>query len=215
MVNKQNIKEDILELVWVKLEKGQVARTGLIESNEITNDIINELIEENNLIEKDGFITLSDEGKIKAIQLLRAHRLAERLFIDALEIEDKDLETNACKFEHVLSAEIITAICTLLGHPKECPHGNPIPPGECCKKGLEKAEGIVYPLTRLKSGETGRVKYISTKNHKRLDHLITLGVSPGNKIRVHQTFPTFVVRVGETDIALDEEVCNDIYIRRV
>ena len=55
MVNKQNIKEDILELVWVKLEKGQVARTGLIESKEITNDIINELIEENNLIEKDGY----------------------------------------------------------------------------------------------------------------------------------------------------------------
>ncbi len=215
MANKQNIKEDILELIWVKSQNGPILRESLIEPINITDNIIEELIADNSLIEKDGFISLSNQGKVSAERLIRAHRLAERLFTDALEIKDEDLESNACKFEHILSPEITTAICTLLGHPKECPHGNPIPPGECCKKGLEKADGIVYPLTRLKSGETGRVKYISTKNHKRLDHLVTLGLSPGNAIKVHQTFPTFVVKVGETDIALDQDVCNDIYIRKV
>jgi DtxR family transcriptional regulator, Mn-dependent transcriptional regulator len=215
MACKQNIKEDILELIWVKSEKGPVTREMLIDKNNVSGNIIDELIEDSSITEKGGKIILSPDGRVIAERLVRAHRLAERLFTDALEIEDKDIESNACKFEHILSPEIITAICTLLGHPRECPHGNPIPPGECCKKGLFKTDGIVYPLTRLKSGETGRIKYISTRNHKRLDNLITLGLSPGNKVKVHQTFPTFVIKAGETDIALDKDVCNDIYIRKI
>lgn len=215
MAEKQNIKEDILELIWVKSEKEPVTRESLLNKEKISLSIIDDLIGESLITVKDGNISLTEKGNSAAERLVRAHRLAERLFTDALEMKDKDVESNACKFEHILSPEITTAICTLLGHPRECPHGNRIPPGECCKRGLEKTDGIVYPLTRLKAGEAGRVKYISTKNHKRLDNLITLGLSPGNKVKVHQTFPTFVVKVGETDIALDKDVCNDIYIRKV
>ena len=43
------------------------------------------------------------------------------------------VETNACTFEHILSPEVTDRICTFLGHPKTCPHGSPIPPGECCQ----------------------------------------------------------------------------------
>ena len=60
------------------------------------------------------------------------HRLAERLFKDTFAIEDSEAHTQACKFEHIISPELDHKICTFLGHPKTCPHGNPIPPGDCC-----------------------------------------------------------------------------------
>jgi DtxR family Mn-dependent transcriptional regulator len=67
--------------------------------------------------------------------VIRRHRLAERLFIDVLSIRDEhEVEESACKFEHILSPEVTDSMCALLGHPTECPHGSPIPPGECCPK---------------------------------------------------------------------------------
>jgi Fe2+ transport system protein FeoA len=48
-----------------------------------------------------------------------------------------------------------------------------------------------------------------------LDRLTALSLFPGSRLRVHQTFPAFVIRCGETDIALDREVAQDIYVRRI
>ena len=48
-------------------------------------------------------------------------------------VED-EIEQQACKFEHILSPEVTDKICSFLGHPECCPHGSPIPSGECCEK---------------------------------------------------------------------------------
>jgi len=81
-------------------------------------------------------VQLTDEGEVRARSVIRRHRLAERLFMDVLAIrDDAAVETNACTFEHILSPEVTDRICTFLGHPKTCPHGSPIPPGECCGNG--------------------------------------------------------------------------------
>ena len=49
-----------------------------------------------------------------------------------LESTIHEAHTQACKFEHIISPELDERICSFLGHPKTCPHGNPIPPGDCC-----------------------------------------------------------------------------------
>jgi Mn-dependent DtxR family transcriptional regulator len=67
--------------------------------------------------------------------VIRRHRLAERLFTDTLSLrDDAQIESNACTFEHILSPEVTEKICTFLGHPRQCPHGSPIPPGPCCEQ---------------------------------------------------------------------------------
>jgi putative ABC transport system ATP-binding protein len=72
-------------------------------------------------------------GEERARSVIRRHRLAERLFMDVLSIRDAaSVESNACTFEHILSPEVTDRICTFLGHPETCPHGGPIPRGECC-----------------------------------------------------------------------------------
>ena len=53
--------------------------------------------------------------------------------MDVLAIRDEgSIEKNACTFEHILSPEVTDRICTFLGHPRTCPHGSPIPEGDCC-----------------------------------------------------------------------------------
>lgn len=78
-------------------------------------------------------VELTDRGRQRAADIIRRHRLAERLFTDSLSLDSEtEIEQQACKFEHILSPEATDKICAFLGHPKTCPHGAPIPPGQCC-----------------------------------------------------------------------------------
>jgi Mn-dependent DtxR family transcriptional regulator len=78
-------------------------------------------------------VDLTAKGRQRAADIIRRHRLAERLFTDSLAMDSEtEIEQQACKFEHILSPEATDKICTFLGHPKTCPHGAPIPPGRCC-----------------------------------------------------------------------------------
>src|SRR5881296_3420503 len=95
-------------------------------------------------------VELTERGRQRAADIIRRHRLAERLFTDSLALESEtEIEQQACKFEHILSTEATDKICTFLGHPRTCPHGAPIPAGACCGKELHSAS--------LVAGRQGRV----------------------------------------------------------
>lgn len=80
-----------------------------------------------------GEVQLTEAGSRRARDVVRRHRLAERLFTDTFAIEDAEAQVQACRFEHIITPELDQRICSFLGHPKTCPHGNPIPPGICCE----------------------------------------------------------------------------------
>jgi len=85
-------------------------------------------------------VELTLRGRQRAADIVRRHRLAERLFTDSLAMDsESEIEQQACKFEHILSPEATDKICTFLGHPRTCPHGAPIPPGSCCGRTSEDA----------------------------------------------------------------------------
>jgi putative ABC transport system ATP-binding protein len=85
--------------------------------------------------EGNMIVELTERGHQRAADVIRRHRLAERLFTDSLALDsESEIEQQACKFEHILSPEATDKICTFLGHPRTCPHGALIPPGPCCGK---------------------------------------------------------------------------------
>jgi DtxR family Mn-dependent transcriptional regulator len=84
-----------------------------------------------NYVKREG-VQLTEKGRKAATQIIRNHRLIETLMKKTLN-NDVD-ETVVCGLEHHMSEEFADAICTLLEHPRRCPHDNNIPPGECCKK---------------------------------------------------------------------------------
>ena len=80
-------------------------------------------------------VDFTASGRQRATDVVRRHRLAERLFTQTLQVQNEDeIEQQACKFEHILSPEVTERICSFLGHPKTCPHGSPIPAGDCCER---------------------------------------------------------------------------------
>ena len=81
----------------------------------------------------EQMIIFTEKGRRRAEDIIRRHRLAERLFTQTFQVEDeREIAEQACKFEHILSPEATDRICTFLGHPRTCPHGSPIPAGPCC-----------------------------------------------------------------------------------
>jgi ABC-type glutathione transport system ATPase component len=88
-----------------------------------------------------AIVELTPRGHQRAADIIRRHRLAERLFTDSLAMDSEtEIEQQACKFEHILSPEATDKICTFLNHPLTCPHGAPIPPGPCCKRRVESGQ---------------------------------------------------------------------------
>ena len=78
-------------------------------------------------------IYFTEKGRKRAEDIIRRHRLAERLFVQTFRVVDEhEVAEQACRFEHILSPEATDSICSFLGHPRTCPHGSPIPAGPCC-----------------------------------------------------------------------------------
>ena len=87
-------------------------------------------------------VDFTERGRQRAEEIIRRHRLAERLFTETLHIESEaEIEQQACKFEHILSPKATERICTFLEHPRTCPHGSPIPEGECCVQAKRAGNG--------------------------------------------------------------------------
>jgi putative ABC transport system ATP-binding protein len=81
----------------------------------------------------ERMIVFTEKGRKRAEDVIRRHRLAERLFTETFHVHDeREVAEQACKFEHILSPEATDSICSFLGHPRTCPHGSPIPAGDCC-----------------------------------------------------------------------------------
>ena len=207
--------DEILEIIWMEREQGKTDLCVIVDeiNREKQQNVLADMKREELLAIENEKIRLTEKGEKAASELIRRHRLAERLLTDVLETGGRELEDAACKLEHILSEEVTDAICTLLGHPKECPHGLHIPEGSCCQKAREVVEILVKTLDKVDVGETVRVAYILTRNHPRLHKLMSFGIAPGVKIRMHQKFPSYIIQVEETQIALEKEVINDIYVR--
>jgi putative ABC transport system ATP-binding protein len=128
--------DHVLEQVWICGESGAAALAQGVRTPG-TSDALPTLrrMAELDLVQlcPDSTVQLTEAGRRRARDVVRRHRLAERLFKDTFAVDDSEAHTQACKFEHIISPELDQRICTFLGHPKTCPHGNPIPPGECCE----------------------------------------------------------------------------------
>ena len=173
-------------------------------------------MDQDGLVEKGGDeISLTEKGWIRAREIIRRHRLAERLFTDVLGLEDKFIHGEACKFLHILSPEVTEGVCTFLGHPSLCPHGNPISRGRCCLKFTREMRPLARPLMELEPGEGGRITFITLRELALLDKLSSRGVMPGSTVKLRQKQTSLVLRIGETDLAIDEDTAREIYVRKM
>ncbi len=212
-MNNQRLKDEHIEGLYDLHEEGEDKVEALKSAmkGELDAQIIEALVsEEVAAITDDGQkISLTPTGLLRARRLIRAHRIAERLIYDVVRGE---YESGACEFEHIVAPELVDSICTLLGHPRECPHGMPIPEGECCEQSSKTVERSVVPLTELEVGRSARVAYVQAGDHQRLHRIDSFQIRPGATVKVHQTYPSHVIECEGTQIAVDESIAAAIFV---
>ncbi|KAA3644064.1 MAG: DtxR family iron dependent repressor [Chloroflexi bacterium] len=202
--------EKLLEILWVTIEEED--KTGL-QKKDVVEDSGDELVQQGLAEWKGNTLSPTPMGKLEAARAIRRQRLGERLLADVLIQEDVLLDDHGCHMEHALFDGIDESICTLLGHPSFCPHGRPIPPGECCRQMRATVGKLITPLSQLHSMQSGDIAYTKMNNQRHLQKLMSMGVLPGVTIKLLHRSPSFVFEAGYSQFAVDEDIAADIYVR--
>jgi len=76
-------------------------------------------------------VKLTEEGQAVGASMMRNSRVLEVLMESKLKVDiDEEM---ICGIEHHMNTQFTDALCTMLNHPRKCPHDHEIPMGECCK----------------------------------------------------------------------------------
>jgi len=127
--------EMYLKAIWYIREKGEVVKVSSIAKLlNVTQPSVVQMLRKLNssqlVLYRKGSVELTEEGERIGKQMMRNTRLLEVLMRDALKIEiDEEM---VCGIEHHMKNIFTDALCTLLKHPRKCPHGHVIPKGKCC-----------------------------------------------------------------------------------
>lgn len=206
--------EEVIARLWVaKDERGEAACPVSEIAIEDREAALAELLESGLVDQHDERVSLTATGQTEAEAVVRRERLAERLLTDVLDLGEEQAAAEACRFEHVLRRGIGDEICTLLGHPKVCPHGSPIPPGGCCRARTHSAGKVISALVDLAPGQAGVIAYIHGRRRQMMQRLLAMGAVPGTSVALLQKKPAYVFQLGHSQVAVDRETAQDIYVR--
>lgn len=131
-----------------------------------------------------GEVKLTRAGLEIAVRVVRRHRLAERLLTDVLGMPWDQVQHEACMLEHAISENVEARLVAILGDPKVCPHGLPIPPKDLSEPARE---GV--PLAQMEIGASAVVHGVTEEVPEMLRYLGDVGLRPGANVRVHAKAP--------------------------
>ena len=78
-------------------------------------------------VAEDRSLELTEEGRRRATDVMRKHRLAERLLLDVVGLDRRLVHDEACRWEHVMSEQVEDRLEHLLDDATTDPFGNPVP----------------------------------------------------------------------------------------
>ena len=173
------------------------------------------------VVESDRTLSLTAEGRRKAISVARKHRLAERLLADVIGLDWSLVHDEACRWEHVMSDEVERKLVQMLGHPTESPYGNPIP-GLDLIGGTQAApflEGVIRLTDFVSEGDaTGLLRRIGEPAQFDPDMLKKLAqwkIVPGARIsaiRAGEGSITVTSLEAQKPLTLPDELAAHFYV---
>jgi len=210
--------EEYLEDIYKLQEKDGIARTSeLVKLLQVVPGTVTNTVER---LEREGLVThepykgvkLTEKGLKIALQVIRKHRLSERLLTDILHVKWEKVHEVACGLEHGIVDDIDKNLEKALGHPTTCPHGNPIPT-KCGGVIEEKSQ----PLTDLNPQERGIIVKVTEEKHALLQYLATLGLMPEISIEVVEKAPfngPITIKVDGNSHSLSYRVASIIMVKK-
>ena len=206
--------EDFLKAV-LELERvgGKATTNGLAARLDVaapTATAMAKRLDEQGLVERTPYrgVTLTDRGRLVALEVLRHHRLLELYLADTLGMPLAEVHAEADRLEHVLSETVEQRIDEALGFPTHDPHGDPIPDSD-----LRLAEATGAVLATLDVGSVATIVRVPDGDSAVLRYLTDLAIAPGGSIEVVERAPfggPVTVRVAGEDHALAHELAERI-----
>ena len=231
----QRSTQDYLKAVYGLSKNGDlVSTTEISQKLDVAPASVTEMLKK---LAQDEYIkyspyhgsTLTEKGLKEAQRVTRKHRLLEKFLSDVLHIGKDKVHVQACQMEHDLSDEAEESLCRLLKHPDTCSDdGKTIPAcnlpfsscEECIKlhnQGLEevgKRNVNLTPIRELKGGKYGKISFIRGE-HKVLQRLLDMGLTPGTRIKVVKVAPLngpVEVSVRGSKLALGQDIACNVFV---
>jgi len=126
-----------------------------------------------------GEARLTERGLSVAVRVMRRHRLAECFLTTVLGMPWDEVHEEACRLEHAISARVEDRLVAILGDPKFCPHGLPIPSAD-----LTEPPRIEHKLAEVEVGRSVRIIDVAEDVPEMLRFLDEIGVRPGSVVEV-------------------------------
>ncbi|AGA79765.1 metal-dependent transcriptional regulator [Echinicola vietnamensis] len=124
-------------------------------------------------------VTITEEGKKSALQIIRKHRLWEVFLVEKLMFSWDEVHEVAEELEHIKSNLLIQRLDDFLGNPKYDPHGDPIPD----EYGDVKARPRM-PLHDLHVNDGGQIVAVKDSSAAFLRYLDKVGAYIGARIKI-------------------------------
>jgi len=131
----------------------------------------------------DG-ITLTEQGMLAALQLIRRRRLLEVFLIQVMGFTWDQVDPEAQRLEHAISASFEERIDRLCGYPTHCPHGDPIP-----RVDGSMPDERLLSLKALTPGQHATLRRVANHEPSVLRYLSQLKLTPGRELRLVDVAP--------------------------
>lgn len=161
--------------------------------------------------EKHHGVRLTATGKMRALEVLRHHRLLERFLHDFLDYSWDEVHDEAERLEHFISEKLEDRIAAKLGDPETDPHGHLIPE----RSGALPARQEVL-LSSWACGVPAVISSVSDRDPSVLREVSRLGLRPGRAITVDAgtRSASLLVRIGNSgdQVRLSQTLASGISV---
>ena len=142
--------------------------------------LVDQLLEHHWVVLQDDLLRFTDDGKQRAVHLLRAHRLLETKLVREAGLPLDEVHRHADRQEHRISKDQLDALNEHLGFPTVDPHGDPIPsPGT-----LLQAKSELSSLANWPVGVQAMVVHVEDEPSSALRKVLGMGVFPGKTLTI-------------------------------
>ena len=194
----------------MRLSMGQLA--SLMEVVPGTATAMVKTLAEAGLVDYEPYagVSLTKQGEVLAIHMVRRHRLLELFLVEVLALDWNQVHEEADKLEHAVSDRIIERIDQMLGYPELDPHGDPIP-----KPDGQLGSPPGTDLTQYAAGATVTLVRVADQDPAFLTFLRENNLSPQSQLTVIERDSgagTFRLRVGGQVVTLSREVASKLLV---
>lgn len=168
------------------------------------------------LVNRGKEIELTAEGERLAREVVRRHRLAERLLVDVLDIPIERAESEAHQLEHSISPALLTKIDEKLGYPDTCPYGRPIYRGDDVT--LRREMPGTLRLSDAAEGKHYTIVQVPDEDYPLLKFMVDNGILPEQQVEVVDNAPyrgVVDLRRNSTPVSIGIEVAQRVRVREL